>query len=627
MALIKDGKYYRTMEEQVVHLTDAHREQLNINDNINAQLQQLGIATNLGGYNLVRFAFEKSGQFWHFTQDTIGCPLSCDNGDYVEITSKDSEDIPAYGYCNNENIVLAFKGDFKQNYTELTFRNVTKNIAATAKVTLYEFGGTSLLDYNPNDRKKQLFNVINDLAYGTHTSYVSYDLNNDGIYNYVYTGAVYNGKDGVSALIYSEVYYSQTAPIIGSTNIILENEKFNRAASVGDICIIIFCDMRNTEDFTIWVTYATTCKVTNVDKNYTTLVPISVVDIKGEQGEQGIQGERGEPGIQGERGEPGIQGERGEPGEPIHLHSGILNSAAELPDFTSAALADAYIVLNTSNSYTTYDLYFKGEGGSDWTIIPNWGGVKGDKGDKGDIGATGATGPYFTPNVSANGDLSWTNNGNLSNPATVNIKGQKGDQGEKGNPGERGEKGETGQTGNTGPYFTPSVSSDGIISWTNNGGLSNPPSVNIKGDKGDKGDIGTIYRHLITIIPSSNITQQKIVFSTNNNIAFSEYTPRQISIGFEIFTSDAAQFNKEKLFSYFSPFGFPYPIPAAITVTEFFGKYSYKGSCLLSLSGAEGAETIKVFGMISRNLTDTLEILNIAIEEASFTMADIATKI
>lgn len=425
MALIKDGKYYRTMEEQVVHLTDAHREQLNVNDNINAQLQQLGIATNLGGYNLVRFAFEKSGQFWHFTQDTIGCPLSCDNGDYVEIASKDSEDIPAYGYCNNENIVLAFKGDFKQNYTELTFRNVTKNIAATATVTLYEFGGTSLLDYNPNDRKKQLFNVINDLAYGTHTSYVSYDLNNDGVYNYVYTGAVYNGKDGVSALIYSEVYYSQTTPIIGSTNIILENEKFNRAASVGDVCGIIFCDMRNTEDFTLWVTYATTCKVTNIDKNYTTLVPISVVDIKGEQGEQGIQGERGEPGIQGERGEPGIQGERGEPGESIHLHSGILNSAAELPDFTSAKLADAYIVLNTSDSHTTYDLYFKGEGGSDWTIVPNWGGIKGDKGDKGDTGATGATGPYFTPNVSANGDLSWTNNGNLSNPATINIKGDK----------------------------------------------------------------------------------------------------------------------------------------------------------------------------------------------------------
>lgn len=501
MALIKDGKYYRTMEEQVVHLTDAHREQLNVNDNINAQLQQLGIATNLGGYNIVRFAFEKAGQFWHFTQDTIKCPLNCDNGDYIEIISKDSEDIPAYGYCNNENITLAFKGDFKQNYTELTFRNVTKNIATTSTVTLYEFTGTSLLDYNPNDRKKQLFNVIDDLAYGTHTSYVSYDLNNDGVYNYVYTGAVYNGKDGISALIYNEVYYSQTAPVIGSTSIIQENEKFNRAASVGDVCVIIFCDMKNTEDFTLWVTYATTCRVTNVDGNYTTLVPISVVNIKGIQGEQGIKGDQGVQGIQGEQGIQGIQGEKGDPGEPINLHSGIINSAAELPDFGSSVIGDAYVVLNTSSSYTTYDLYFKGEGGDDWTIIPNWGGIKGDKGDKGDAGATGATGPYFIPNVSADGDLSWTNNGNLSNPATVNIKGDKGDKGDKGEKGETGATGAKGATGNTGPYFTPSVSSDGIISWTNNGGLANPSSVNIKGQKGDKGEVGDERKtHYIKVV-------------------------------------------------------------------------------------------------------------------------------
>ena len=38
--------------------------------------------------------------------------------------------------------------------------------------------------------------------------------------------------------------------------------------------------------------------------------------------------------------------------------------------------------------------------------------------------------------------------------------------------------------------FTPSVSSDGVLSWTNKAGLLNPASVNIKGAKGDKGDTG-----------------------------------------------------------------------------------------------------------------------------------------
>ena len=41
-----------------------------------------------------------------------------------------------------------------------------------------------------------------------------------------------------------------------------------------------------------------------------------------------------------------------------------------------------------------------------------------------------------------------------------------------------------------GVTFVPSVSSDGVLSWTNNGGLANPVTVNIKGSKGDKGDTG-----------------------------------------------------------------------------------------------------------------------------------------
>lgn len=52
------------------------------------------------------------------------------------------------------------------------------------------------------------------------------------------------------------------------------------------------------------------------------------------------------------------------------------------------------------------------------------------KADAGDF--DGAT---FLPSVSASGDLSWTNNKGLDDPATVNIKGAKGDKGDKGDPG------------------------------------------------------------------------------------------------------------------------------------------------------------------------------------------------
>ena len=47
-----------------------------------------------------------------------------------------------------------------------------------------------------------------------------------------------------------------------------------------------------------------------------------------------------------------------------------------------------------------------------------------------------------------------------------------------------------GDTGDTGPYFIPNVDSYGNLSWTNNGGLNNPTSRNIKGPKGDNADGG-----------------------------------------------------------------------------------------------------------------------------------------
>lgn len=42
-----------------------------------------------------------------------------------------------------------------------------------------------------------------------------------------------------------------------------------------------------------------------------------------------------------------------------------------------------------------------------------------------------------------------------------------------------------GPSGANGVTFTPSVSSAGVLSWTNNGGLTNPTPISIKGPKGD----------------------------------------------------------------------------------------------------------------------------------------------
>lgn len=139
-----------------------------------------------------------------------------------------------------------------------------------------------------------------------------------------------------------------------------------------------------------------------------------------------LKGEQGEKGDKGDTGEQGIPGEKGEKG-----------NAFTYEDFTPEQLLA----------------------------------LKGDKGDKGDT----FTYEDFTPEqlTSLKGEQG--------------VQGLKGDKGDTGEQGIQGEKGDTGQDGAT---FTPSVDAEGNLSWTNDKGLVNPTTVNIKGDKGEKGDKG-----------------------------------------------------------------------------------------------------------------------------------------
>lgn len=102
---------------------------------------------------------------------------------------------------------------------------------------------------------------------------------------------------------------------------------------------------------------------------------------------------------------------------------GYYNSAEELEAAQeNPAPGDIYGV----GSGEPYDLYIWDGVGSAWV---NNGKLQGAKGDDGARGVT------FTPSVESNGNLSWTNDGGLENPATVNIMGAKGDKGDKGDDG------------------------------------------------------------------------------------------------------------------------------------------------------------------------------------------------
>lgn len=61
-----------------------------------------------------------------------------------------------------------------------------------------------------------------------------------------------------------------------------------------------------------------------------------------------------------------------------------------------------------------------------------------------------------------------------------------------------GDKGETGAT------FTPEVSPEGMISWTNDKGLPDPKPANIKGQKGDTGLAATVQVGTVTTLPAGS---------------------------------------------------------------------------------------------------------------------------
>lgn len=95
------------------------------------------------------------------------------------------------------------------------------------------------------------------------------------------------------------------------------------------------------------------------------------------------------------------------------------------------------------------------------------------RGPQGIAGVTGDKGATFTPSVNSEGVLSWTNDKGLENPVNVNIKGPQGIQG---------------PAGSTGTTWKPAVDSSGNLTWTTATGT--PASANIRGPQGPQGPAG-----------------------------------------------------------------------------------------------------------------------------------------
>lgn len=214
-------------------------------------------------------------------------------------------------------------------------------------------------------------------------------------------------------------------------------------------------------DYTLTITYGNT--------KYTTK------SIRGATGAKGETGSTGAPGVGIEQAvfnddytltilfsdgssftTPSLRGATGSDGKGFKI-LGYYQSVSSLSNgIKNPSAGDAYGV----GTGEPYNIYVWDAVNSKWV---NNGALQ---------GAAGKDGTTFTPSVSTDGVLSWTNDGGKPNPASVNIKGKTG---------------APGMDGFNGTTFTPSVSADGVLSWTNDGGKQNPASVNIKGPAGEAG--------------------------------------------------------------------------------------------------------------------------------------------
>lgn len=244
-------------------------------------------------------------------------------------------------------------------------------------------------------------------------------------------------------------------------------------------------------------------------------------------------------------------------------------------------------------------------------------GPKGDKGDTGEVGPQGPAGPQ-----GEQGPIGLT--GPQGEPGVAGPQGAKGDTGAQGPQGAQGEQGPQGLQGNQGPkgdpgaYFTPSVDSSGNLSWTNNGNLNNPPTVNIKGPKGDKGEqgpqgiaglsvpVGTILPFAGGSIPSGFLACNGAAISRTTYSALYSAIGTTYGSGNGSTTFNVPQIEDNRFLEFSSTRGSKHNaglpnITGDITDTYQFGNMSSSGTVLPTTTGAFSASKSSKHGTGDEN--------------------------
>lgn len=197
---------------------------------------------------------------------------------------------------------------------------------------------------------------------------------------------------------------------------------------------------------------------------------------------------------------PGATGPEGPPGPKGDTGTGldILGTYATLQALEAAVTQPGQGDMYNVGTSAPYSIYM-------WDTVEN------DWLDQGQL--QGENGTTFTPSVSENGELSWSNNGGLPNPESVNIRGPAGPKGDDGAPGADGQDGADGAAGPNEISAATGTAYTGILKGN---GTSVVQAVS-----------GTDY---LTPIPGG-VTGNLVTIGTGGTLADSGKTPEDLGGG------------------------------------------------------------------------------------------------
>lgn len=173
-----------------------------------------------------------------------------------------------------------------------------------------------------------------------------------------------------------------------------------------------------------------------------------------------------------------ITGPQGETGKAFSIYKTYPSVEAMNEDAANVPEGSFVLIASTEGDPDNAKLYVKST--DTFTYLSDLSGAQGIQGEPGKDGAPGIT-PVITFHVKtlAAGESATVEQSGSAEAPSVTIGVPRGADGTNGQNGSDGVNGKDGVT------FTPSVDENANLSWTNNGGLENPPTVNIAPDLSD----------------------------------------------------------------------------------------------------------------------------------------------